>query len=70
MTVDELIDGWEAAWSGKDPSAFAPLCSADVHYEDPLTRTSRSRVLPSSAGTPHGCGPRSRTRGCSGPVRA
>jgi steroid delta-isomerase-like uncharacterized protein len=37
MTVDQLIDGWEAAWSGKDPSAFAPLCSADVHYEDPLT---------------------------------
>ena len=37
MTVDELIDGWEAAWSGKDPEAFAPLCAADLHYEDPLT---------------------------------
>jgi steroid delta-isomerase-like uncharacterized protein len=37
MTVDELIDGWEAAWSGKDPAAFADLCSPDVHYEDPLT---------------------------------
>lgn len=35
--VDHLIDGWEAAWSSKDPSAFAPLCTADVHYEDPLT---------------------------------
>jgi steroid delta-isomerase-like uncharacterized protein len=35
--VDRLIDGWEAAWTGKDPSAFAPLCTADVHYEDPLT---------------------------------
>lgn len=37
MTTDELIDRWEAAWSGKDPSAFAELCAADVHYEDPLT---------------------------------
>jgi len=37
MTVDQLIDGWEEAWSGKDPTAFAPLCAAEVHYEDPLT---------------------------------
>ena len=36
MSPDELIDGWEAAWTGKDSSAFAPLCTADVHYEDPL----------------------------------
>lgn len=35
--VESLIDRWQAAWSGKDPSAFAPLCTADVHYEDPLT---------------------------------
>ena len=37
MTVDELIDAWEAAWSGKDPDAFAEICSPEVHYEDPLT---------------------------------
>jgi steroid delta-isomerase-like uncharacterized protein len=38
MTPDELIDGWERAWSGRDPDAFAPLCDPDdVHYEDPLT---------------------------------
>jgi len=37
VTVDELFDGWEAAWSGKDPDAFEPLCAEDVHYEDPLT---------------------------------
>lgn len=37
MSIDELIDRWEAAWSGKDSAAFAPLCAADVHYEDPLT---------------------------------
>jgi steroid delta-isomerase-like uncharacterized protein len=37
MTVDELIDGWEAAWSGKDPDAFGALCSGAIHYEDPLT---------------------------------
>jgi steroid delta-isomerase-like uncharacterized protein len=37
MSPDELINGWEAAWSSKDSAAFAPLCTADVHYEDPLT---------------------------------
>jgi steroid delta-isomerase-like uncharacterized protein len=37
LTVDELIDGWEAAWSGRDPAAFAEVCSEQVHYEDPLT---------------------------------
>ena len=37
MTPDELLDGFQAAWSGKDPAAFAPLCTPDVHYEDPLT---------------------------------
>ena len=37
MTVDELIDDWEAAWSGKDAGAFEPLCAPGVHYEDPLT---------------------------------
>ena len=37
MTVDELFDGWEAAWSGKDPAAFEELCAEDLHYEDPFT---------------------------------
>ena len=37
MTPDELIDRWEAAWTGKESSAFAELCVPDVHYEDPLT---------------------------------
>jgi len=36
-TVDELIDDWEAAWSGRDESAFAGVCSSKIHYEDPLT---------------------------------
>ncbi len=35
--VQRLMDRWEAAWSGRDPAAFGPLCTADVHYEDPLT---------------------------------
>jgi steroid delta-isomerase-like uncharacterized protein len=35
--VDALIDGWEAAWSGKDESAFDELLAPDFHYEDPLT---------------------------------
>ena len=37
MTVAELTDGWRAAWSGRDPGAFADLCVANAHYEDPLT---------------------------------
>ena len=37
MTHDELMDAYQAAWSGRDPGAFAPLCTDDVHYEDPLT---------------------------------
>jgi len=37
VTIDELIDGWEAAWSGKDTEAFADVCSIDIHYEDPIT---------------------------------
>lgn len=38
MTVDELFDAWERAWSGRDPDAFAAVCDPeDVHYEDPLT---------------------------------
>ncbi len=37
MTVDALFDAWERAWSGRNPSAFVDVCTADVHYEDPLT---------------------------------
>jgi steroid delta-isomerase-like uncharacterized protein len=36
--VDDLIDRWQAAWSSRDPDAFAELCAPNVHYEDPLTR--------------------------------
>jgi steroid delta-isomerase-like uncharacterized protein len=35
---DGLLDRWEAAWSGRDPVAFSPLCDPAVQYEDPLTR--------------------------------
>jgi steroid delta-isomerase-like uncharacterized protein len=35
---DRLIDRWEAAWSGREVDAFAPLCDGEVQYEDPLTR--------------------------------
>jgi steroid delta-isomerase-like uncharacterized protein len=37
VTVNDLIDSWEAAWSGRERSAFAGVCDNDVHYEDPLT---------------------------------
>jgi steroid delta-isomerase-like uncharacterized protein len=37
VSFDELIDGWEGAWSSKDPDAFRSICATDVHYEDPTT---------------------------------
>jgi steroid delta-isomerase-like uncharacterized protein len=37
VTVDELFDRWQAAWSGRDVRLFEPLCTASFHYEDPLT---------------------------------
>lgn len=36
MEVDPLIDAWEAAWSGRDASAFRSVCVGDLHFEDPL----------------------------------
>jgi hypothetical protein len=36
MSVDELLDGWQAAWSQREGDAFAEVCAPDVHYEDPL----------------------------------
>jgi steroid delta-isomerase-like uncharacterized protein len=36
QSANALFDGWERAWSGRDPTAFEPLCHAEVHYEDPL----------------------------------
>ncbi len=36
LTVDELIDAWEDAWSGRDSRAFVDICVANVTYEDPL----------------------------------
>lgn len=36
MGVNGLIDGWEAAWSGREPRAFTDVCAAGVQYEDPL----------------------------------
>jgi steroid delta-isomerase-like uncharacterized protein len=37
VTVDELFDAWDRAWSGRDPRAFEPLCAEGFSYEDPLT---------------------------------
>ena len=36
MSVEALADAWEAAWSGRDPRAFASVCAPDLHYEDAL----------------------------------
>jgi ketosteroid isomerase-like protein len=37
MDVDELIDAWERAWSGRDARGFESVCAPRIHYEDPLT---------------------------------
>jgi steroid delta-isomerase-like uncharacterized protein len=37
MNVDQLIDGWEVAWSSRDATKFAEVCAVGVQYEDPLT---------------------------------
>ncbi len=37
LSPDQLIDAWEEAWSGRDPTAFVELCHANVTYEDPVT---------------------------------
>ncbi len=37
LPLDVLLDRWEAAWSGRDAAAFAPLCDPAVQYEDPFT---------------------------------
>jgi steroid delta-isomerase-like uncharacterized protein len=37
VSIDALIDRWEAAWSSKDEAAFESVCVERVHYEDPTT---------------------------------
>ena len=69
LSVDDaLFDGWERAWSGRDPSAFAPLC-----HPRSTTRTrswpSRCRAPTRSRAARRSSGPRSPTRGCSRPAR-
>ena len=34
--VEELVDRWQTAWSGRERRAFGEVCAPDVHYEDPL----------------------------------
>ena len=35
--VDRLLDGWQAAWTDKDPAGFRAVCAPGIAYEDPLT---------------------------------
>ncbi len=35
--VNDLIDHFQSAWSGRRREAFADCCALDVHYEDPLS---------------------------------
>jgi steroid delta-isomerase-like uncharacterized protein len=37
VSADALIDGWQEAWSDKDPHGFEAVCVSGVGYEDPLT---------------------------------
>ena len=60
--ADELFDGWERAWSGRDPAAFLPLCDPAVAYEDPFTRAPLRGPEGSSRPARARSGRRSRTR--------
>ena len=35
--VEELLDRWQAGWSGRERDAFSVACAPNVHYEDPVT---------------------------------
>lgn len=35
--IDAIGDAFQAAWSSRDPGAFAEVCAPDLHYEDPMT---------------------------------
>jgi steroid delta-isomerase-like uncharacterized protein len=37
VSADALIDGWQEAWSEKDPHGFEGVCASGIGYEDPLT---------------------------------
>jgi len=37
VNVDALIDGWQEAWTARDPGGFAEVCATGIQYEDPLT---------------------------------
>ena len=68
--IDDLIDRWQAAWSGRDRAAFAALCAPDVHYEDPLC--GEPLEGPDGARRPRraAVGRRSPTRASSAPASA
>ena len=34
--LDELLDRWQAGWSGRERDGFALACAPDIHYEDPI----------------------------------
>ncbi len=45
VTVDELIDAWEAAWSGKDPAAFEARVRPRCPLRGPASPPSHWRAL-------------------------
>ena len=70
LNVDELIDAWEAAWSGRDESAFASVCSSRIHYEDPLTPEPLEGIEQFLQTPRLACGPASPTFGSRRPASA
>ena len=34
--IDQLLNDFQAAWSGRSRAAFSRACTGDLHYEDPL----------------------------------
>jgi steroid delta-isomerase-like uncharacterized protein len=48
VSADDLIDGWQAAWTEKDPHGFEAVCAPGIAYEDPLTEKLLAGVEPLS----------------------
>ena len=65
----QLFDGWERAWSGRDPGAFAPLCHPRSTTRTRSRRT-RCTARTASRAAPRSSGRRSPTCGSTRRARA
>ena len=68
VTVDELIDGWQAAWSGKDPARVRRGVRRGHPVRGPAHRRAPGGPRRARPRTPRACGRASPTPGWSAPA--